>query len=80
MEGNHEAELDRYKDSGDLLNFMLTNGMTLTGIVNWQDDRFISIEGSVDGVERSCTISKRQVLCYYEHVEEDERYGTIENI
>lgn len=80
MEGNHKDELDRYIDSGEPLNFMLSNGMMLTGTVNWQDERFINVEGSVEGAERSCTIAKSQLLCYYEHAEGDDRYATINDI
>lgn len=80
MENNHEAELNRHINSGDPLNFMLSNGMMLTGVVNWQDDQFISVEGSVEGAERICTISKSQLVCYYEYVEGDDRYATIDDI
>lgn len=81
MEDGHEAELDRYIDSGDSLNFILNNGMTLTGVVNWQDEGFINLEGPIDGVRRNCTISKKSLLCYYEHQKGDDKYkATIENI
>jgi len=77
---NHEKEIGNYIDSEDPVNFMLTNGMKLTGVVNWQDDRFINIEGAVEGAERSCTISKHSVLCYFKHFTEDDKYATIEDI
>lgn len=80
MVNGHEAELDRYIDMGDSLNFILDNGMTLTGVVNWQDEGFINVEGSIEGTRRSCTISKSSLLCYYEHHEGDDNYATIENI
>ncbi|MCF7890095.1 hypothetical protein K9M78_02640 [Candidatus Bipolaricaulota bacterium] len=80
MENNHKAELDRYMDSGEPLHFVLANGIRFTGVINWQDDRFVNIEGSIEGTKRNCTISKNQLLCYYEHFEGDDRYDTIEDI
>lgn len=80
MDNGHEAELDRYIDSGNPLNFILENGTTLTGIVNWQDEGFVNVEGTIGGTSRSCTISKNSLLCYYEHHEGDDKYATIENI
>ncbi len=81
METGHEAELDRYIDSGDSLNFILENGMMLTGVVNWQDEGFINVKGSIEGARRNCTISKKSLLCYYKHLEGDDKYkATIENI
>ncbi|MBS3789267.1 hypothetical protein KGY79_13870 [Candidatus Bipolaricaulota bacterium] len=80
MNKNHESELNEYINSGDPVNFMLTNGMTLAGVVKWQDEKFVNVVGTVNGVKRSCTISKGSLLCYFEHSEEDERYATIENV
>lgn len=80
MEGNHETELSEYIDSGDPLNFMLTSGMKLTGVVNWQDEKFINVAGTVEGVERRCTIAKSSLICYFEHSEEDDKYATIKNV
>ncbi|MBS3791604.1 MAG: hypothetical protein V5A87_01440 [Candidatus Bipolaricaulota bacterium] len=80
MGKGHEGELDRYIDSGDPLNFILENGMTLTGVVNWQDGEFINVEGSIEGNRRNCTISKSSLLCFYEHQEGDDKFATIENI
>lgn len=80
MENGHEAELDRYIDSGDPINFILENGMTLTGVVNWQDEVFINVKGTIEGSMRTCSISKSSLLCYYEHQEKDDKFATIENI
>ena len=80
MSSNHEAELNDLIESGKPVTVLLTNGMKLTGEVEWQDDRFISLNGTVEGAERSCTISKGSLVCYYDHIESDDRYATINRI
>ncbi len=80
MSSNHEAELSQYVDSNKPITLILSNGMKLTGVVEWQDDRFINLVGTVEGTERSCTVSKRALICYYDYRESDEGYATIEEI
>lgn len=80
MADNHEAELSRIIEASKPITVMLSNGMKLTGVVEWQDDRFINLISTVEGSERNCTISKEALICYYDHKESDEVSATIEDI
>lgn len=80
MASNHEEELKQFIEKNKPITVTLSNGMKLTGVVKWQDDRFINLTSTVEGSERNCTISKQSLICYYDHKESDETSATIEDI
>lgn len=57
----HVAEMVRYRDEKRPLSFVLTNGTTIDGVIEWFDDQAVHVASATTG---SLTLFKHAILYY----------------